>query len=994
MKNKSVLNFFIFIAIFPFFVFGCGDAIPKRVLNRQIQQIGSRGSEPGQFLEPRGLCYTPAGNFLVTDFRNFRIQELKTDGSPVQQWGGKGNGPGQLNDPTCAAMDSQGNLYVVDTWNHRIQKYDTSGTWTPEWAQGGGFYAPRGIAIDQHDRVYIANTSFHEIKVFNPDGTLAFTWGNHSASPETFHDPVGLTFGPEGNLYVADTGNHRVKIIDTTGATIKTLPVTEWKKETFNEAYIAVGSDGKIYITSPLTNTIGVYMSDGEAYSRFGEPGSGPEQLNFPIGIVVDKENNIFISDCLNHRIVKYAPAPAIPKPTHAPPSPQDRLISISRIIIDLIALFIIIRWVLTKFILRTMTPVETRKYHLYPALKSRLARDSGLSYILMIFGIILLTCAIISFSRNRPSLGSLLMLSGIGLSFIAGIPFSFSRMILHHLPPMNKHLRMISFGILILVTVGLRLYKLDEIPWGINNDAAWNGIYAQRILNGEPYTPFTTECWGKSTLYMYLVALTFKCFGVGRYILYIPCITAGILGVVFLFFLFQHLFGTRFAMIASFIYSDLAWMITFGRTGYRAILAPLCLALTCWLYYQAVDASSWWKRQLYYMGSGLFIGIGLQTYFSFRGIPLLMIVVGIHTWITKKKFMRQNWWGLSALFIVSVAAYMPTIIYASQFWHPGEPLQNNISHILESPLMGRQNALFVGSKIKSAGSLEPLFHNISRNLLIYHYQARVGNFFNNEWPILSRPAGLFLAMGFGVFLRALFKRGSILVILIFCFGTLPSILSEPDATRLIMVPMALAAFIGAGITSACHLIPASYFERWYAPLSILLVFWVMASEFQLYFHKMGNDYYAQYGYALKHTLIGEKGLELSRNNHLYISQGHFIDTPKFICYGVPGNVFSITDGEVIDFISTERLLDNLDRVLSQPHEPGKGLAFVFENDPKNVPLIRKVRTRYPKGIYEVFYDNRLTTDPIFFTVVIPEDQLEAPIIPDLSMESETQRES
>ena len=69
-------------------------------------------------------------------------------------------------------------------------------------------------------------------------------------------------------------------------------------------------------------------------------------------------------------------------------------------------------------------------------------------------------------------------------------------------------------FCLLISITLFLRVYKLDEIPWGINNDAAWNGMYALRSLDGEEYTPFTQEAWGKSTLYFYMIALAFKWFG------------------------------------------------------------------------------------------------------------------------------------------------------------------------------------------------------------------------------------------------------------------------------------------------------------------------------------------------------------------------------------------------------------------------------------------------------------------------------------------------
>ena len=140
-------------------------------------------------------------------------------------------------------------------------------------------------------------------------------------------------------------------------------------------------------------------------------------------------------------------------------------------------------------------------------------------------------------------------------------------------------------------------------------------------------------------------------------------------------------------------------------------------------------------------MVSGFFIGLGLHTYFAFRGIPFMMIIVGIHTWIRKEKFMRRNWWGLLIFLLAGVAAFSPLMLYA-----------------LESPenfesFMGRSDFLFIGNKVKQAGSLAPLWENIKANLLIFNYSANVGNFFNGQWPILSYPLGLFLLLGSGILL-------------------------------------------------------------------------------------------------------------------------------------------------------------------------------------------------------------------------------------------------
>jgi len=259
----------------------------------------------------------------------------------------------------------------------------------------------------------------------------------------------------------------------------------------------------------------------------------------------------------------------------------------------------------------------------------------------------------------------------------------------------------------------------------------------------------------------------------------------------------------------------------------------------------------------------------------------------------------------------------------------------------------------------------------------MYHYKARVGNFFHAEWPILARPTGFFVLLGLALFLRYFKHRAAFVMILMFLFGLLPAILSEPDAARSLMTTIPICAFAATGIASLVRLIPTTLPNRWKKITFILLVFWISASEFNFYFNRLGIDFYAQFGYARKHTLIGEKGLELAKNNEIYISQGHFIDTPKFICYSVPGDVFAITDGDVLGMIPDRQLIANVNRILSETRQPGKGLAFILENEPKNEMIFDLIKQKYSEGVLDYHYDQYYGDEPIFYTYVIPRNRMQ-----------------
>ncbi|MBN1356410.1 glycosyltransferase family 39 protein [bacterium] len=954
----------------------CGEVPAPKVANRQLQQIGSRGAGPGEFIEPRGLTLTPDDHLLVADFRNYRIQLLETNGAFIRQWGAQGSEPGQFNDPTQAVMDPLGVLYVADTWNHRIQVKPPDSDWNPNWTEQSDFYAPRGLTVDRQNRLYVANTSLHKIEVFRRDGKHLATWGGKGDALDQMRDPLGLATAPDGNLVVADTGNHRIRILNPAGQTLSVIPVPDWDNGKFNEAYLAVGPDHRIYCTVPHDDCVVVFNQDGTLFSRFGESGSGPEQLSHPTGIAVDRAGLIYISDSQNNRIVKYTPPSSLQSPTAGKPDIHSELISILRILLDLTAALIVVVWIVQR-ILRKKGPVPvTPVVRIMPesnwdrALQV-LRRQRLLLATLYICFVICVITAVNALSDGRIRQGFWLIAAGLAFAWIQELPKSVRLTTFQDRPELRRSYSWGLLFILTVLTVLLRIYRLDDIPWGINNDAAWNGMYALRILDGEPYTPFTPEAWGKCTFYFYLIALSFKWFGVDKASLYLPCITAGILAVIALFFLFRKLFGTRFAFVAAFIYSAMAWNIVFSRTGYRAILAPLCLALTIWLFFKAVDASGWWKRLSYYILSGFFIGLGLHTYFAFRGIPVMMILVGIHTWIREKRFMRRNWWGLIFYLTAGAAAFSPLARYALEN-------RGNLASF-----MGRSDFLFIGNKIRTAGSLTPLWTNIRENLLMFHHQAHVGNFFNNEWPIVTYPLGLMMLIGLLIMVRHALQRGPFLLMALFAFGLLPGILSEPDAARTIMTPIPVSAFTAAGILSLVRYWKGPVGKKGAAAAVIALTAWIGVTEFKYYFYKLGSDYYAQFGYARKHTLLGYQGLELAAKNTLYISQGHFIDTPKFICYRVPGDVFTITDGEVIDVVPKERLHANLERVLNARHPPDKGVAFLFEKDIRNEPLFGRVKEFYPGGIYTEYRDKAYANDVIFYSYIVPKELLAAATVPE-----------
>lgn len=187
---------------------------------------------------------------------------LMTIGSPGQyakKWGGE-----PFNKPTHAAVSKNtGDIFITDGYgNFRVHKYSAEGKYLKSWGEPGidpgQFLRPHNIAIDDDDRVLVADREAHRIQIFDTDGRFLDVWNN-------IHLPNGMTIGPDKNIYVGE------------------LPgMTQ-------EDPVPPGMGHRISILSP----------EGKLLARFGHPEEGEEPGKFiaPHGIGVDSYGDIYVGE-------------------------------------------------------------------------------------------------------------------------------------------------------------------------------------------------------------------------------------------------------------------------------------------------------------------------------------------------------------------------------------------------------------------------------------------------------------------------------------------------------------------------------------------------------------------------------------------------------------------------------------------------------------------------------------------------------------------------
>jgi sugar lactone lactonase YvrE len=193
----------------------------------------------------------------ITDTFNHVVRKI-TDGSGTTTViagtiGIRGNtgdtGPATsalLNYPRGIALDSvNGVLYITDTGNNRVRKITLSSGIISNFAgssvgtagnAGDGstatsasLNAPRGLALDSSNNLYIADTGNNRIRrvllstgvISNFAGSSAGTAGNtgdgSAATSALLNGPRGIVFDSSNNLYIADTNNNRIRRVVIAG---------------------------------------------------------------------------------------------------------------------------------------------------------------------------------------------------------------------------------------------------------------------------------------------------------------------------------------------------------------------------------------------------------------------------------------------------------------------------------------------------------------------------------------------------------------------------------------------------------------------------------------------------------------------------------------------------------------------------------------------------------------------------------------------------------
>lgn len=309
-----------------------GNVLPVK----PVAAWGSSGTGSGQFNTPRNVAIGPDGSIYVLDSGNARVQKFTADGTWVTAWGHEcrlyealagcqqEDGSGGFSDPWGIAVDEANNVYVADTWNHRIQKFTGSGEFVTMWGQysiaeapsdmPGYFWGPRDV-VAQNGLIYVTDTGNKRVQVFTPNGEFVTAWGGKGIGDGEFDEPVGLALDSEGLAFVADTWNQRIQAFDPTNSDgsghfyLRKWEIDSWYGQGLeNKPYLAVDTQGHVFASDPEGGRILVFDATGKFLAAIGGHEADEVVLVMPIGLAVDAEGYVYVADAKANRVLKLAP--------------------------------------------------------------------------------------------------------------------------------------------------------------------------------------------------------------------------------------------------------------------------------------------------------------------------------------------------------------------------------------------------------------------------------------------------------------------------------------------------------------------------------------------------------------------------------------------------------------------------------------------------------------------------------------------------------------
>ncbi len=245
------------------------------------------------------------------------------------------------------------------------------------------------------------------------------------------------------------------------------------------------------------------------------------------------------------------------------------------------------------------------------------------------------------------------------------------------------KRLEIICLILIVVLAAALRFYKITINPPHLYWDEAsiaYNAYSVNQTGKDEwgENNPFLFKSFGdyKLPLYIYVVALSQRLFGLTDFAVRFPSALAGVLTVATMFWLVKeelYLVGQKYkqfpfvnhpgatALLAAFLLAISPWALQFSRAGFEANLALFCRGFALLFFLLAIR-----KNIKYLFASFFFFAASVYTYHSAAiSAPLILLVLLIL--FRQELLVKWKTVVVAGLFLaLLILPYLPSYVFSA----------------------------------------------------------------------------------------------------------------------------------------------------------------------------------------------------------------------------------------------------------------------------------------------------------------------------------------
>ena len=298
----------------------------------QTAQLRGSGWEPGQFDHPSDVAVDAAGDVLVLDQGNDRVEEFGPEGAYIREFGSEGEGVLDFDGPRSIVV-SAGEIWIADTDASRVQEFSETGEFVANFTVG---FRPEGLAVDGNGDVWLLDRETTgtggekaRLEVYSQAGHYLKAVGAAGSGAGEVTEPTDIAYDGHSDIWVTNVHGQQDRVIEfnESGELIREWEPKDEEGDSLDAYSIAIDQHGDVWVGDGASS-LNEFSESGEYLSTI-ESASAPAtyaQFAFASGVAPTAAGGVWVTEPEQDSVTRWAPDIANPPANIDPPSLTGQL--------------------------------------------------------------------------------------------------------------------------------------------------------------------------------------------------------------------------------------------------------------------------------------------------------------------------------------------------------------------------------------------------------------------------------------------------------------------------------------------------------------------------------------------------------------------------------------------------------------------------------------------------------------------------------------------